>query len=208
MYLNPEKLASGAYCCPQSTYVEGFFAISDELTAILVENKGFVIITVSGDVVTAVKPDTAALEAWEKSQEGIHQPCEPYGHCNGHGFVGTVCPECKTPQISNIPIAQVARIAAGSYEGKGSGSGISEIVLQFDFPPKFISIVTNGGIEATLHPHFGWGVYRGMGTTFNIEFPVTLGEDNSVRFPVNWSVGSSTTHMNELGQTYDYVAFG
>lgn len=202
MYLNPTKLASGAYCCPQSVPVDGFFEISDELTADLVENKGFVIITVAGDVVTAVKPDAAALEAWEQSQAGIHQPCEPYGPCNGHGFVATACPECKTPQVSDIPIGQVSRIATGSYKGTGSG-GTSKIVLHFDFPTKFISIISDTGAMAVIHPQFGFGVYVGVG-----EFRVTVGEDNSVTLPVNFAIGNSIGSFNEYGYTYHHVAFG
>ena len=206
MYLNPEKMASGAYCCPQSVPVDGFFEISDELTEVLVENKGFVIITVEGNIVTKVTPDADALAAWEESQAGIHQPCEPYGPCNGHGFVATVCPDCKTPQISDIPVGLVSRIASDSYTGDGSNKART---LTFNFPVKFISIICKSDNALyIIHPQEGVGVALPKNGTDGwpriAAFDVTT-QGNTVTIE---PIVSSYADINEKGTEYCYVAFG
>lgn len=77
MFLQPKPNEGGAYPAPQSHYAPGLFYISDELTAQLIEAKGFVRITRTAPVTLSVKGqpvetqeivsieiDEAGLAAW------------------------------------------------------------------------------------------------------------------------------------------------
>lgn len=77
MFLQPKPNESGAYPAPQSHYAPGLFYISDELTAQLIEAKGFVRITrtvpgvfnagghpVETQAVAGIEIDEAGLAAW------------------------------------------------------------------------------------------------------------------------------------------------
>ncbi len=84
MFLQPKPNTSGAYPAPQSHYAPGLFYISDELTAQLIEAKGFVKITrtvpglfdVNGQLVESqsvveIETDEAALAAWNAEHEEV-----------------------------------------------------------------------------------------------------------------------------------------
>lgn len=66
-YLRPTPNLGGAYGAPQSSKAPGLLELPDSLLSEFLAYNGFVTLTVEGEAVTAVTPDTEAWEAWKAS---------------------------------------------------------------------------------------------------------------------------------------------
>lgn len=66
-YLRPTPNSGGAYGAPQSSKAPGLLELPDSLLSEFLAYNGFVTLTVEGEAVTAVTPDTEAWEAWKAS---------------------------------------------------------------------------------------------------------------------------------------------
>lgn len=66
-YLRPTPNPGGAYGAPQSSKASGLLELPDSLLSEFLAYNGFVTLTVEGEAVTAVTPDTEAWEAWKAS---------------------------------------------------------------------------------------------------------------------------------------------
>lgn len=66
-YLRPTPNPGGAYGAPQSLKAPGLLELPDSLLSEFLAYNGFVTLTVEGEAVTAVTPDTEAWEAWKAS---------------------------------------------------------------------------------------------------------------------------------------------
>ena len=66
-YLRPTPNPGGAYGAPQSSKAPGLLELPDSLLSEFLAYNGFVTLTVEGEAVTAVTPDTEAWEAWKAS---------------------------------------------------------------------------------------------------------------------------------------------
>ena len=66
-YLRPTPNPGGAYGAPQSSKAPGLLELPDSLLSEFLAYNGFVTLTVEGEAVTDVTPDTEAWEAWKAS---------------------------------------------------------------------------------------------------------------------------------------------
>lgn len=66
-YLNSNQNPSGAYSAPMSNYKPGMLKLPDELLSDFLAYNGFVTLTLEGDTITAVTPNTEAWSAWAAS---------------------------------------------------------------------------------------------------------------------------------------------
>lgn len=64
-YINPIPKPSGAYHEPQSTRAEGLIPFPDEFLYAFYSAGGFVTLSLTRGVVSAVAPDVEAWEAWK-----------------------------------------------------------------------------------------------------------------------------------------------
>ena len=74
MYIRTTPNPSGAYPAPQSNPAPGLASISDAQAKQLLDYNGFVELTIEGDAVTAVTPNTGAWEAWKASLPPESEP--------------------------------------------------------------------------------------------------------------------------------------
>lgn len=75
-YLRPTLNPSGAYGAPQSKKTPGFLELPDNLLSDFLAYNGFVVLTVEGETITAITPNTEVWEAW-KAEQPEPTPPEP-----------------------------------------------------------------------------------------------------------------------------------
>lgn len=75
-FINPTLNEYGGYYPPQTTDAKGLVKFPDEFFEIFQEHNGFVVLTIDGDTVTAIEPNTEAWEKWKKTQP-IDEPTIP-----------------------------------------------------------------------------------------------------------------------------------
>lgn len=73
MYIKSTPNKAGGYSNPQSTPAKGLLYLPDELLTEYIEYKGFVILTVDGDTVTAIEKNTEAFDAYAAEIESAEE---------------------------------------------------------------------------------------------------------------------------------------
>lgn len=104
-------------------------------------------------------------------------------------------------------VASSVKIATGSYKGTGTSGSSNKNSLTFDFKPKVVFIVCDGGSGSSLIPvtMYVWG-----GTRMAVDLAASISESTVTVSgnTMSWYGGSANSQLNRSGDTFRYVAIG
>lgn len=80
MYIRRTPNEAGSYSNPQGAPAKGLLCLPDDLLTEYIEYKGFVILTVENDTVTALEKNAEAFDAWMAEVETEEEPTPGADH--------------------------------------------------------------------------------------------------------------------------------